>query len=41
MLCLLRRVRITSPSDLLHYGIATHYIPQDKLQVSFCGGIST
>jgi hypothetical protein len=26
-------VRITSPSDLLHYGIATHYIPQTQLQV--------
>jgi hypothetical protein len=26
-------VRITCPSDLLHYGIATHYIPQTQLQV--------
>lgn len=32
-----RRVRITSPSDLLHYGIATHYIPQEQLQVCVGG----
>lgn len=30
---LLCSVRLTSPSDLLHYGIATHYIPQQQLQV--------
>jgi hypothetical protein len=29
-------VRITSPSDLLHYGIGSHYIPTDQLQVSVC-----
>lgn len=29
-------LRVTSPADLLHCKLATHYVPADRLQVRVC-----